>query len=73
MLKQAEQEFDRAKQAELYGKMHKIIYDDQPYTFLYVQSSFYAFNKELHSFRFSPRGPFHYSPGFGGMWRAAAQ
>lgn len=73
LLKEAEKEFDRAKQAELYGKMHKIIYEDQPYTFLYVQSSFYAFNKELRGFRFSPRGPFHYSPGFSGMWRAAAQ
>ena len=28
--------FDEAKQREMYHKMHKILYDDQPYAFLFV-------------------------------------
>ena len=52
-----------SKRAEIYGQVHKIIYDDQPYLFLYNRHSFYGFNKKLRGYRFSPRGPFHYSPG----------
>jgi len=72
LLDEAEKEVDTAKQAEMYGKIHTLIYNDQPYTFLYYRSSFYGFNKELRGYMFSPRGPFHYSPGFNSMWRAAA-
>ncbi|MGC3969357.1 MAG: peptide-binding protein [Pirellulales bacterium] len=73
LLAQGEKEFDRAKQAEIYGRIHEIIYQDQPYTFLYFQSAFYAFNKQLRGYQFSPRGPYHFSPGFAAIWRAAAQ
>jgi peptide/nickel transport system substrate-binding protein len=73
LLKEAEREFDRNKQAELYGRIHSIIYEEQPYTFLYFQSAFYAFNKQLRGYYFSPRGPYHYGPGFGSLWRATAQ
>lgn len=31
--------FDEAKQKELYHKMHKILYDDQPYAFLFVDKA----------------------------------
>jgi peptide/nickel transport system substrate-binding protein len=72
LLDEAEKEHDRAKQAELYGKIHTLIYNDQPYTFLYYRSSFYGFNKGLRGYMFSPRGPFHYGPGFSSVWRAAA-
>lgn len=72
LLREGEREFDRAKQAEIYGKIHNLVFADQPYTFLYFQSAFYAFNKELRGYRFSPRGPYHYAPGFGSIWRAAA-
>lgn len=73
LLEQGEKEFDRAKQAEIYGRIHEIIYEDQPYTFLYFQSAFYAFNKQLRGYWFSPRGPYHYSPGFSALWRVAQQ
>ena len=39
-------------------------------TWLYFQSAFYAFNKELRGYKFSPRGPYHYGPGFSSIWRA---
>ena len=47
------------KRAEIYGQIHNMIYEDQPYLFLYNVNSFYGFNKKLRGYRFSPRGPFH--------------
>jgi peptide/nickel transport system substrate-binding protein len=60
--------FDREKQAEIYGRIHTLIYEDQPYLFLYDVNSFFGFNKQLRGYRFSPRGPFHYSPGISSIW-----
>jgi peptide/nickel transport system substrate-binding protein len=36
--------------------------------FLYNKHSLYGFNKKLRGYRFSPRGPFHYSPGIDSLW-----
>ncbi len=63
------QEFDRGKRAEKYGRIQEILYDDQPYTWLYWRNSFYGFSKEVRGYVFSPRGPYHYSPGFGSLWK----
>jgi peptide/nickel transport system substrate-binding protein len=30
----------------------------------------YAFNKSLRGYMYSPRGPFHYSPGISSIWKA---
>jgi peptide/nickel transport system substrate-binding protein len=68
---EGEREFDRAKRAEVYGKISNLIYEDQPYLFLYDWSSFFAFNKSLRGYRFSPRGPFSYGPGFSSLWMPA--
>jgi peptide/nickel transport system substrate-binding protein len=68
LLKQGLKEFDHQKRAEIYGQIHKIIYDDQPYLFLYNRNSLYGFSKKLRGYRFSPRGPFHYSPGIDSIW-----
>lgn len=73
LLKEAELEFDRDKRNALYGKIDDLIYADHPVTFLYNQSSFYAFNKRLRGYKFSPRGPYHYSPGFSSIWKAKMQ
>ncbi|CAN0341982.1 unnamed protein product, partial [Ectocarpus sp. 4 AP-2014] len=35
-----EKEFDRSERAKVYGKIHNLIYADQPYLFLYNRSSF---------------------------------
>jgi peptide/nickel transport system substrate-binding protein len=61
-------EFDRGKRAEIYGKIHTILWDDQPYTWLLWRKGFYAFNKRLRGYSFSPRGPYGVSPGFLGLW-----
>lgn len=71
LFKQGKLEFDRQKRAEIYGRIHQILYEDQPYTWLYFRSSFYGFNKQLRGYNFSPRGPYNYSPGFSAIWRAA--
>lgn len=59
---------DRAKRAEKYARIQEILYEDQPYTWLYWRNSFYGFSKNLRGYVFSPRGPYHYSPGFSSLW-----
>ncbi|NDC53747.1 MAG: peptide ABC transporter substrate-binding protein [Planctomycetia bacterium] len=61
-------ELDRAKRAEKYARIQEILHDDQPYTWLYWRNSFYGFSKSLRGYVFSPRGPYHYSPGFASLW-----
>lgn len=66
-------EFDPEKRAAIYQELHRVIYEDQPYTFLYHQNAYYAFSKQLRGYVFSPRGPYHYAPGFGSLWKLTAQ
>src|SRR5690606_874929 len=61
-------EFDREKRAQIYARVHELIYEHQPYTFLFFQSAFYGFNKDLRGYMFSPRGPYNYGPGFSAIW-----
>ena len=56
-------ELDRAKRAEIYGRIQEILYEDQPYTWLYWRNAFYGFSRRLRGYVFSPRGPYHYAPG----------
>ena len=62
-------ELDRTKRAAIYAKIHTLLYEDQPYTWLSYQNAFYGFNRSLRGYNFSPRGPYHYGPGFGSMWK----
>ncbi len=64
-------EMKQEKRAEIYREIDEILWEEQPYTWLYYRSSFYAFNKKLRGYMFSPRGPYHYSPGFGSIWSVA--
>ena len=59
------------KRAKIYGKIHELLYEDQPYTWLYFRNSFYGFNKDLRGYVFSPRGPYGYGPGFSSLWKPA--
>lgn len=61
-------ELDRDKQAELYAELHTILYEEQPYTWLYNASGFYSFNRKIRGYNMSPRGPLTYSPGFYSLW-----
>jgi peptide/nickel transport system substrate-binding protein len=62
-------ELDRSRRAEKYARIQEILWEDQPYTWLYWRNSFYGFSKDLRGYVFSPRGPYHYSPGFGSLWK----
>lgn len=64
-------ELDPEKRVEIYQKIHSILWEDQPYTWLYYRNAFYGFNKSLRGYYFSPRGPYHYGPGFSSIYKAA--
>lgn len=66
---EGKKEFDREKRAEVYRKIHELMWDDQPYTWLYYRNAFYGFNKSLRGYVFSPRGPYNYGPGFDAIWK----
>jgi peptide/nickel transport system substrate-binding protein len=59
---------DRSKRAETYARIAELLWEDQPYTWLYWRNSFYGFSKDLRGYVYSPRGPYNYSPGFGSLW-----
>jgi len=63
-------ELDRDKRAEIYGKIHMLLWEDQPNTWLFYRNAFFGFNKKLRGYNFSPRGPFSYSPGFMSIYGA---
>jgi peptide/nickel transport system substrate-binding protein len=69
LFKEGRTVFERAERAERYAKIHEITYNDQPYMWLYFRSSFYAFSKSLRGYNFSPRGPYHYGPGFASIYK----
>ncbi|QDV51079.1 peptide-binding protein [Gimesia fumaroli] len=73
LFEEGRREFDKDKRAKIYGKIHEILYEDQPYTWLYFRNSFYGFNKDLRGYVFSPRGPYGYGPGFGSLWKPVSK
>lgn len=66
-------ELDPEKRPDNYRKIHQILWDDQPYTWLFYRNAFYGFNKSVRGYVFSPRGPYHYGPGFSSIYKTAAQ
>jgi peptide/nickel transport system substrate-binding protein len=69
LFEEGRREFDPEKRKAVYRKIHRILWEDQPYTWLYVRNSFYGFSKELRGYNFSPRGPYSYGPGFGSIYK----
>jgi peptide/nickel transport system substrate-binding protein len=66
---QGRHEFDRDKRAQIYGEIAKILWEDQPNTWLFYRNAFYGFNKNVRGYNFSPKGPFEFDPGFAGMYK----
>ena len=64
-----EKAIGREERAPYYAAIHGILWNEQPYTWLYTRSSFIAMNKDLRGITFSPRDPFGYSGGFEAMWK----
>ena len=48
-----------------------LLWEDQPYTWLYFRNAYFGFNKQLRGYNFSPRGPYNYGPGFDAIWKPA--
>lgn len=49
--------FDQDKLNQLYKKFHRIIYEHQPYTFLYVRKALHAYDARIHGWRYYPIRP----------------
>lgn len=73
LYEEALRSLDDTQREEIFRRIHLLLYEDQPYTWLFFRNSFYAFNKKLRGYNFSPRGPYNYSPGFGSLWKPAMQ
>lgn len=62
------QSFDRTQRAEIYGEIQKIIYEDQPYLFIWNRSTLWAFTQRMRGVGFSPFGVTLYHPGERAWW-----
>ncbi len=65
----AQAEFDRGKRSEYYAELHDILWDEQPYMWLFYRPSLYGVSKQIRGLNFSPRDPFGVSPGIHGLWK----
>lgn len=63
---------DRDDRAAAYGAIHKIMWNEQPYTWLYTRSTFVGMSKRLRGLTFSPRDPLGYTGGFEALWKPKA-
>jgi peptide/nickel transport system substrate-binding protein len=71
LYEQGRREFDHAKRAGIYAEIHNILWEDQPYTWLFYRNSFYAFSKKLRGYNFSPTGPYYFDPGMMSLHKTA--
>ncbi len=56
-------EFDRARRTEIYHQVHRLIHEDQPYTFVNSVPEKRPISKRIGNVTISPRGPFLFFPG----------
>jgi len=73
LLELGRREFDFERRRAIYQEIQRLIYEDQPYTFLANRPTLAAFNKRIHGVQFSPRGVFNFDPSFLGWWTARAE
>ena len=57
-------EFDPREAGRHLRRDSQHLWEDQPYTWLFYRNAFYAFNKKLRGYNFSPGGPYLFDPGF---------
>jgi peptide/nickel transport system substrate-binding protein len=65
-------ELDPEKRTAVYGEIHNILWEDQPYTWLFYRNAFYAFSKKVRGYNFAPTGPYLFSPGIHSIYKPAA-
>jgi peptide/nickel transport system substrate-binding protein len=49
LLTAARQTTDRSKRKEAYSAIHRMVHEDEPYTFLYVPQTHYAWSRRVHN------------------------
>ena len=69
LFEEAMREFDRDKRAAMYAQIDEILWQDQPYCWLFYRNAFYGFNRDVRGYVLNPRGVFGYSPGFSSLWK----
>ena len=62
-------ERDRGRRAELYGRIHDILAEDQPCTWLVWQQDLRGVARRIAGDLFDVRGADHWSPGLSGIWK----
>lgn len=70
---QGRREFDPDKRNAIYAEIQKLVYEDQPYLFLWNGSTTWAFHKRLRGVGFSPRGVFGFDPSYKSWWVAKGE
>lgn len=70
LFEEGRKEFDFEKRKLVYQKIHKEIYDDQPYTWLFNSPARSAINHRIQGIIFSPRGVTGFWPGMRSWWVA---
>jgi len=56
LMEEARKEFDRQKRIALYHRLHAILHEEQPYTFLFCRKSLMAVDKRFQNTIVYPRG-----------------
>jgi ABC-type transport system substrate-binding protein len=69
LIEKLRQTFDKAKRAEMYQALHRILHEEQPYTFFFYQDYVYCWREEVKNVTFAKdRPPDSYYP-----WWVAAE
>jgi peptide/nickel transport system substrate-binding protein len=59
---------DRDKRREVYSQLHRLMHEDEPYTFLYAPQIHYAWSRRLHGVNPVDVGPLPRTPGLNRWW-----
>ena len=62
LLEKAQHTFDINERKKMYHKVHRILHEEQPYTFLFYRASLVGVNKKLKNVHASPMGITGYYP-----------
>jgi peptide/nickel transport system substrate-binding protein len=68
LFEQGRREFDQAKRWKIYAEIDKLIYEDQPYSWLMFRPTTAAIQKRIRGIVFCPRGLDGFTPGALGWW-----
>jgi peptide/nickel transport system substrate-binding protein len=61
-------EFDQEKRAAIYHRVHRIMHEDPPYTFVNAVPEKRPVAKKIHGVTISPKGPYDFWPGANYWW-----